>query len=69
MRRRWYPERMDDQLDRCRGTLIEHPSGKVDCTEAGCADTHLLRHDLRIDCGELLGGCGCEYVAVLAFAA
>ncbi len=56
-------------LDHCHGTPIEHPGGEIDCTERGCTDTHLLRHDLRIDCHEIVGGCGCEYVEVLAFAA
>ncbi|MEU3273893.1 hypothetical protein ABZ639_23900 [Saccharomonospora sp. NPDC006951] len=46
-------------LDHCHGTLVRHEDGAADCTDLGCTDLEVLRHDLVIDCGSIEGGCGC----------
>lgn len=57
------------ELDHCHGTLVEHHDGSVDCTDDGCADLAMLRHELVISCAELAGGCGCADAAPMPLAA
>lgn len=47
------------EVDHCHGTLIVHPGGALDCTTPGCSDLDGVRHDLRIDCRGIAGGCRC----------
>ncbi|PXY31941.1 hypothetical protein [Prauserella muralis] len=46
-------------LDHCHGTLVRHTDGGADCTDQGCADLDIVRHDLVIECHTIEGGCGC----------
>lgn len=46
-------------IDHCHGTLVEHASGVVECTDAGCVSFGIERHLLVIECDEVVGGCGC----------
>ncbi len=47
-------------IDRCRGTLVVHGDGAVDCTDDSCALADPVRHELIIDCAAILGGCCVE---------
>jgi hypothetical protein len=44
-------------IDRCRGTLISHRDGALDCTDDDCALADPVRHALIVDCLAVLGGC------------
>jgi hypothetical protein len=44
-------------VDRCRGTLVAHGDGALDCTDDACALPDPVRHSLIIDCATVLGGC------------
>lgn len=46
-------------MDHCHGTLVEHVSGLIECTDPGCLDLGDERHTLVIDCESVDGGCGC----------
>lgn len=36
-----------------------HATGPAHCTLPDCADTDSARHELRIDCRSIIGGCDC----------
>lgn len=55
-------------VDHCHGTLVVHATGPADCTQPDCTDTDEARHDLRIDCGSVMGGCDCARLAQVAAA-
>lgn len=57
------------ELDHCHGTLIEHHDDGFECSEADCVDIDLVRHELRVDCGSIVGSCACVIFAGLAVAA
>jgi hypothetical protein len=44
-------------LDHCHGTIIHHPVGRSECTEADCVAPELFLHTFFIDCDVI--GCGC----------
>ncbi len=46
-------------LDHCHGTLVRHADGVVECTDAGCVATEVVRHTLVIECESVEGGCSC----------
>ncbi|MBB3662367.1 MULTISPECIES: hypothetical protein [Prauserella salsuginis group] len=46
-------------IDHCHGTLVEHVSGFVECTDMACLSFGADRHSLVIDCEAVEGGCGC----------
>ncbi|GAA1251926.1 hypothetical protein GCM10009676_43470 [Prauserella halophila] len=46
-------------IDHCHGTLVEHVSGFVECTDTDCVGFGAERHSLVIDCEAVEGGCGC----------
>ncbi|MFC4001793.1 hypothetical protein ACFS2C_01695 [Prauserella oleivorans] len=46
-------------LDHCHGTLVQHVSGVVECTDDGCTEFEIVRHSLVIECESVDGGCGC----------
>ncbi|MBO0839380.1 MAG: hypothetical protein J2O49_00945 [Sciscionella sp.] len=45
-------------LEHCHGSLIEHATGALECTEPGCVEVDPARHALRLCCAELTD-CGC----------
>lgn len=46
-------------VDHCHGTLVEHGSGFIECTDMACLSFAVERHSLVIDCEAVEGGCGC----------
>lgn len=48
-----------DELDRCRGSLVLHASGAVECTDRDCADLARARHEFAVACGDVAPPCGC----------
>lgn len=54
-------------IDHCHGTLVDHESGFVECTDMACLSFGVERHSLVIDCGTVEGGCGCtDHLQVLS---
>lgn len=52
-------------LDHCHGTLILHTDGAAECTDELCLRVTEVRHQLIVDCAELVEDCGClEWLAV-----
>ncbi|NLE81024.1 MAG: hypothetical protein GX610_15860 [Rhodococcus sp.] len=51
-------------LDHCHGTLILHTDGSAECTDELCVREIEARHQLIVDCADLIEGCGCaEWLA------
>jgi hypothetical protein len=46
-------------LDHCHGTLVEHLSGELECTDAGCVVLAAERHEHVVPCGQLAGSPCC----------
>lgn len=53
-------------FDHCHGTLLVHVDGRVECTEAECADIDHVRHELVLDCAGTLPGCCARLPLALA---
>ncbi|QBI18343.1 hypothetical protein ER308_01315 [Egibacter rhizosphaerae] len=52
---------MDAQaLDLCRGELLVHADGWLECTEPGCVDLHIDAHPWVVWCEAEWSHCACR---------
>ena len=56
------------ELDHCHGTLVTHDGYLVECSEPGCRDIDLARHELVLHCWDVDGTCVCGQEPAMEFA-